>query len=339
MESQSKQRLGQQIKETNAFSQRSLLLGVLASVVSSAIIPALGAGRIATVAGAALSPLLMAVFTTRGGGIARTVGIVGLSVVAFVISIGGFTVPEAIAGTGSLTTNGSGTFVSTRRTPEQAPPPTQATEPTTKPETKPPATKSGPKVDMVKSRKCPDVKVGDAVACKQIGAHNAGATTLEISTVGLEGDQAGDFTLTKECNGTLKPDQACSVRLEFRPTAAGVRKAVLVIQLNPGDVTRRVTITGTGIDNGDGGTTGCRDGFVTRRATPDDSVCVLPEERAAARSQNDAHQAEDRANADGTCVDGFVWREAVPGDQICVTPDERAAARSQNDLNSERSDS
>jgi hypothetical protein len=336
MESQPKQRLGQQIKETNAFSHTSLLLGVLSSVVSSAIIPALGAGRIATVAGAALSPLLMAVFTTRGAGIARTIGIVALSVVAFMISIGGFTLPEAIAGTGSLTASGSGTFVSTRRTPEPTTSPTQATEPT-KPETTKPSTKTtGLKVDMPKSRKCPDVKVGDAEACKQIGVHNSGATTLEISTVGLEGDQAGDFSLTKQCNGTLKPNKGCSVRLEFRPTAVGVRKAVLVIQLNPGDVTRRVTITGEGIDDGEP-SDGCRDGFVPRQATPDDSVCVLPEERAEARGQNQAHQAEERSNADGTCVDGFVWREAVPGDQICVTPDERAAAQSQNNLNSERS--
>ncbi|MEV5966564.1 hypothetical protein AB0L70_32650 [Kribbella sp. NPDC051952] len=336
MESQPKQRLGQQIKETNAFSHTSLLLGVLSSVVSSAIIPALGAGRIATVAGAALSPLLMAVFTTRGGGIARTIGIGALSGIALVISIGGFTVPEAIAGKGSLTANGSGTFVSTERPLPSTTQPTPAAEPTTKPETtNPPATKTGPKVDMPKTRKCPEVKVGNAEACKQIGVRNAGATTIEIATMGLEGDQAGDFNLTKQCNGTLKPNKGCSVRLEFRPTAVGVRKAVLVIQLSPGDVRRRVTITGQGSDGGD--PTGCQDGFVPRRATPEDSVCVTPEEQAAARSQNQAHLEEERANPDGTCVDGFVWREAVPGDHICVTPDERTAAQSQNTLNPEHS--
>ncbi|WP_405071515.1 choice-of-anchor D domain-containing protein [Kribbella sp. NBC_01510] len=251
MESQQNQRLGQQIKETNAFSHKSLFLGILSSVVSSAIIPALGAGRIATLAGAALSPLLVAVITTRGPGVARTVGIAALSAIALVISIGGFTLPEAIAGRGTLTADGSGTFVNTRRTPTPPLPSAPTTEPKTKPEaTTPPTTQPGPKLKMPKSLTCPDAKVGEAEACKQIGVQNVGATTVEIGTAGLEGDQAGDFTLTKVCNGTLKPHSACSVRLTFQPTSAGVREAFLVVHLNPGDVTWRVTISGNAIDNG-----------------------------------------------------------------------------------------
>jgi hypothetical protein len=255
--------LGRQIKETNAFSGRSLFLGILASLVCTAIIPALGAGRIATLAGATLSPLLVAVITTQGAGLIRSAGVAALSAVALVISIGGFTLPEAIAGHGSLTADGDGTFVNTRRGPTPTPPaplPTKSTvkpgtqptkkpgttQPTNKPQT-PPSSQAG--LQVPEGRKCPEVVVGEAESCKQIGLRNVGTTTLQVTTSDLEGEQAGDFVLTKVCNGTLKPHTACSVRLRFRPTAAGVREASVVVHVTPGGVARRVTISGNAIDN------------------------------------------------------------------------------------------
>ncbi len=254
--------LGRQIKETNAFSSKSLLLGILASLVCSAIIPALGAGRIATLAGATLSPLLVAMITTHGAGLIRSAGVAALSAVALIISIGGFTLPEAIAGHGSLTADGPGTFVNTRRGPSPTPPaplPTKSsvkpatqptkkpgtTQPTNKPQT-PPTSQAGLQLPSV--RKCPEVLVGETESCKQIGLHNGGTTTIQVTTSELEGENADDFILTKACNGTLKPDTSCSIRLKFRPTAAGVREASVAVHLTPGDITRRVTITGNAVD-------------------------------------------------------------------------------------------
>jgi hypothetical protein len=92
--------------------------GILASIVCTAIIPALGASRAATVAGAAISPVLVAVITTRGPGLARSAGIAVLAAVALVITVSGFTLPELVAGRGSLVADRPGTFVDTERTPK-----------------------------------------------------------------------------------------------------------------------------------------------------------------------------------------------------------------------------
>ncbi|MFI7067319.1 hypothetical protein ACIBL3_40435 [Kribbella sp. NPDC050124] len=357
--------LSRQIKDTHCFSGKSLFFAIVASVACAAVLPALGAGRTATVLGAVLSPLVVAVVSTRGRGPARTLGIGSLSAVALLITISGFTIPEAIAGNGSLTATGSGTFVTTKRGPTPTPPqaqalpvgkpttirqpaaqpssqpsPTSATsEPTSAPTSVPTGTPSqttspgGLPVDLPLNRQCPEIPAGEAKACKQIGIRNTGSTSVEIATIILAGDQASAFTLTKVCNGTLKPGTTCSIRLRFEPMGVGAHEAVLVVRLNPGNVERRVTITG----NATGSETGtCLDGFLFRRATPDDTVCVTPDERVTIQQQNAAHVRAHLATANGTCVNGYVWREAVPGDRICVTPAERTAAQRLNELHSDR---
>ncbi|MFG1814991.1 hypothetical protein ACGFIF_14575 [Kribbella sp. NPDC049174] len=249
--------IGRQFKDTRAFSGTSLFFGILASAGCAAIIPALGAGRLATVAGAALSPLLVAVITTHGRGLVRGIGIAALSAFALVITIGGFTLPEAIAGHGSLTGAGSGTFVNTERIPAPTPPApwTSPAVTTTKPpasaRTSPPPTPpTAMNVVIPEIRKCPELRVGEAKACKQIGIRNDGSTSVEVATGDIEGDQSSDFTLTRVCDGVLKPNSACSIRLRFWPTAAGAREAFLVVHLQPGNVERRVTITGDALDRG-----------------------------------------------------------------------------------------
>jgi hypothetical protein len=256
---QRKPPIGRQLKDTRAFSGTSLFFGVLASAGCAAIIPALGAGRLATVAGAALSPLLVALLTTRGRGLIRSTGIAAVSALALIVTIGGFTVPEAIAGRGSLTGTGAGTFVTTKRVPAPAPPApwprtsaavTPAKPPTPPRTSAPPTPPAGMDIVIPEIRKCPEVQVGGAKACKQISIRNVGSTTVEVATGDVEGDHAGDFTLTRVCDGKLKPDTACSIRLRFWPTATGAREAFLVVHLQPGDVRRRVTLTGDAIDGG-----------------------------------------------------------------------------------------
>jgi len=255
MQPQQSRPISRQLQDTKAFSGASLFFGILASAVCAAIIPALGAGRLATVGGAALSPLLVAMITTRGPGLVRSAGIAALSAVALIITIGGYTLPEAIAGHGSLTGHGSGTFVSTERTPEPTPPsPRPTTYPTPEPPTPAPTTPtpaptpSGTKVEFPEIRNCREVKVGAAVTCR-FGIRNAGSTTVEVATGEIEGDGSNAFTLTDECNGTLEPNSSCVVRLRFRPKAAGAYEASLIIYLQPGVIERRVTITGTATEN------------------------------------------------------------------------------------------
>lgn len=83
----------------------------------------------------------------------------------------------------------------------------------------------------------------------------------------------------------------------------------------------------------------CKSGFVWRDARPGDAVCVTPESRSVARSENAA--AATRVNPAGaygpnTCISGFVWREAFDGDVVCVTPERRDAVRAENDAAASR---
>jgi hypothetical protein len=150
--------------------------------------------------------------------------------------------------------------VDTKRGPTPAPAEPQPTKkPTVRPKVTPPTKKHETKTPSTEqpstgfkapaSWQCPKTSVGESESCNQLGLSNLGATTLQISTSELGGEQAGDFVLTKKCNGTLKPGTACSVRLRFRPTAAGVREAYVVVTVNPGDIAHRIRITGIAGDD------------------------------------------------------------------------------------------
>jgi len=80
---------------------------------------------------------------------------------------------------------------------------------------------------------------------------------------------------------------------------------------------------------------GCLSGFVYRDAKNGDGVCVTPEERAAAKTQN--AKSKSHATAAGGCKSGFVYRDAWNGDGVCVTPEERATAHGQNQKDAMRS--
>lgn len=78
----------------------------------------------------------------------------------------------------------------------------------------------------------------------------------------------------------------------------------------------------------------CSQGYVWREAFPGDHVCVTPETRTQAASDN--RQAGARREPGGgpygpaTCRQGYVWREARSDDHVCVTPEARAQAASDN---------
>jgi hypothetical protein len=84
----------------------------------------------------------------------------------------------------------------------------------------------------------------------------------------------------------------------------------------------------------------CLQGYVWRDAFSGDHVCVTPETRAQAASDNS--QASARRNPSGgtygpdTCLQGYVWRDAFSGDHVCVTPETRAQAASDNSQASAR---
>jgi hypothetical protein len=78
----------------------------------------------------------------------------------------------------------------------------------------------------------------------------------------------------------------------------------------------------------------CVQGFVWREAFSGDHVCVTPQSRQQAASDNSAAasriQPGGGAYGNDTCLQGFVWREAASDDHVCVTPDIRAQAADDN---------
>jgi hypothetical protein len=78
----------------------------------------------------------------------------------------------------------------------------------------------------------------------------------------------------------------------------------------------------------------CKQGFVWREAIDKDHVCVTPESRQQARTDNAARASRvsrtGGASGADTCVSGYVWREAVPSDHVCVLPQVREQVRREN---------
>jgi hypothetical protein len=78
----------------------------------------------------------------------------------------------------------------------------------------------------------------------------------------------------------------------------------------------------------------CMQGYVWRDAVADDHVCVTPESRAQAASDN--AQASARVQPGGgaygpnTCLSGYVWREARADDLVCVIPETRSRTAEEN---------
>ncbi|MBC6458891.1 hypothetical protein [Actinomadura sp. HBU206391] len=78
----------------------------------------------------------------------------------------------------------------------------------------------------------------------------------------------------------------------------------------------------------------CKNGFVWRDAVPYDQVCVTPQIRDQAATENalaaSRRQPGGGAYGPNTCKAGFVWRLVRPNDLVCVTPDSRTQAYNDN---------
>ena len=78
----------------------------------------------------------------------------------------------------------------------------------------------------------------------------------------------------------------------------------------------------------------CKAGYVWREAVDKDHVCVTPESRQQARTDNAQRvnrvSKTDRTYGPDTCIQGYTWREVVPSDHVCVLPQVRERTRGEN---------
>ncbi len=91
-----------------------------------------------------------------------------------------------------------------------------------------------------------DQKVGTKSAPKNVTITNVGTTTLTISGISLTGTNAGDFSQTHTCGGTLGAGASCTISVTFHPSATGARSAAVSISDNGGGSPQKVSLSGTG---------------------------------------------------------------------------------------------
>ncbi|HVB28647.1 MAG TPA: choice-of-anchor D domain-containing protein, partial [Terriglobia bacterium] len=73
---------------------------------------------------------------------------------------------------------------------------------------------------------------------------------LAISSITFTGANAGDFTETDDCNGSVASGSTCAIKVTFTPSVDAAESATLVVTDNSGGTagsTQTVALTGTGI--------------------------------------------------------------------------------------------
>jgi FtsP/CotA-like multicopper oxidase with cupredoxin domain len=89
--------------------------------------------------------------------------------------------------------------------------------------------------------------VNSTSASQAVTIANVGTTTLTINGFSFGGLNPADFTQTTNCGRTLRAGQNCRVNVSFRPGAAGVRMATLIISDSDISSPQTVSLTGTGV--------------------------------------------------------------------------------------------
>ncbi|HEY1342259.1 MAG TPA: choice-of-anchor D domain-containing protein, partial [Bryobacteraceae bacterium] len=91
--------------------------------------------------------------------------------------------------------------------------------------------------------------IGATSGAQSVTLTNTGGA-LNLAFVATGGSNGRDFTETNSCGSTMAAGAACQVSVTFRPSAAGVRTASLVISGNFSGGPRTVALSGTGVATG-----------------------------------------------------------------------------------------
>jgi hypothetical protein len=88
--------------------------------------------------------------------------------------------------------------------------------------------------------------VGVKSRVRWITVRNTSASTLHISGIGVGGMNAGDFNQTNDCGRGLLAGGSCELRVTFKPSAQGLRKAFVSITDDGGASPQTPSLVGTG---------------------------------------------------------------------------------------------
>ena len=90
--------------------------------------------------------------------------------------------------------------------------------------------------------------VGTTSAAKKVTVKNTGTEKLLFSStpVTITGANAGDFSETSTCTGSIAADSSCTVDVSFTPVATGTRNATLTVNDEAQNSPQTVSLSGTG---------------------------------------------------------------------------------------------
>lgn len=89
--------------------------------------------------------------------------------------------------------------------------------------------------------------VGTTSSAQVATLSNTQNVTLNISSIGFTGSNAGDFSQVNTCGSVLPAGQSCSINVSFAPTAAGTRSVNLSVTDDAGNSPQSITVSGTGV--------------------------------------------------------------------------------------------
>jgi hypothetical protein len=88
---------------------------------------------------------------------------------------------------------------------------------------------------------------GTTSAPQAVTLTNNGGSSLTISSIGLSGTNAADFTQNNNCPSSISPAGTCNIVVTFSPTATGSMAATLSITDNASGSPQTVPLSGTGV--------------------------------------------------------------------------------------------
>jgi hypothetical protein len=87
--------------------------------------------------------------------------------------------------------------------------------------------------------------VGTTSSAQSVTLENTGSAALSISSVTLNGANAGDFAQTNNCGASVASGANCAINVTFTPMATGSRSASLTIADNASGSPQSVSLSGS----------------------------------------------------------------------------------------------
>ncbi len=89
--------------------------------------------------------------------------------------------------------------------------------------------------------------VNTTSTAKKITVKNTGAGVLAFTGIEISGTNAGDFSQTNNCSGSIVPGRSCNINVTFTPGALGTRSAVVTLTDDASDTPQTVPLSGKGV--------------------------------------------------------------------------------------------